>query len=238
MKCKHVREMMGAYLYSDLAPEEMRRLREHVERCAECREDLHGRGTVAASLDDTAGTLTDQDRQEITWSVKGAVRAKQRQSRPLALRLAPTFGVAVVLLLGFAIGFVISSQRVTPVGDSVRATTGDGSQRPKVNVVEKHKTPADNNPEVSALERTVSTTIERVRPSRPRRARSYPRYPITPVSVGRREQDNRSQMGAVDAPLPVLVDYEEGERGSELSNGKLPRPIDLGSADAVPAPEE
>ncbi len=237
MKCRHVREMMGAYLYGDLAPEGMRQVREHIERCDECREDLHGRGTVTASLDDTAGTLTDQDRQEIAWSVKGAVRAQQRQSRRLALRLAPTFGVAVVLLLGFAIGFVISSQRVTPVDNSVHVAVGEESLQPKVQVVEEDETTVKNPPQVTVPQRTADSRTDGVRPTPRRRNAARPRYSFT-VATRSDDQNRRNQTGAVDAPLPVLPDDEEGRRGGELSNGKLPRPIDLGSADAVPAPEE
>ena len=237
MKCRHVRHVMGAYLYGDLAPEEMRQVREHVEQCGECREDLHGRGTVAASLDDTAGALTDQDRQEITWSVKGAVRAKERQSRAFGLRLAPTFGVAAVLLLGFAIGFVVNSQRATPIDKSVRATIEDGSQRPKVDVVEKHETTVENPPQLSVPERTAANRTARVRPTPRRRNTDRPRYPFT-LTGARGEQGNRSQTGTVDAPLPVLPDDEVGQRGSELPSGKLPKPVDLGSAGTLPAPEE
>ena len=237
MKCRDVRAMMGAYLYGDLAPEEMRQVREHVERCGECREDLHGRGTVAASLDDTACTLADQDRQEIMWSVKGAVRARERRSRTFALRLAPTFGVAAVLLLGFAIGFVISSQRVTPVGDSTHVSVGNKPLEPKVNVVEQPEAPVKNTPQVTVHERMAASRTDRVRPTPRRRNTDRPRYSVR-LAVGRGERDNRSQTGAVDAPLPVLPDDLAGQRGSELPNGKLPKPVDLGSAEMLPAPEE
>ena len=234
MKCKHIREMMGAYLYGDLAPEEMRRLREHVERCEECREDLHGRGTVAASLDNTACNLTDEDRQEIMWSVKGAVRAKERASRGLALRFVPTFGVAAVLLLGFAIGFVVNSQRTTPV----HVTAGEESLEPKVEVVEQHATTAENPPQVSAPDRMASDPAHDIRPTPPRRNTPRPRYPLI-ITVSRSEHDKRSQIGNVDAPLLVLPDaIDEVGRGSGVSDGKLPKPVDLGSADLVPVPEE
>lgn len=105
MKCRQAQELMGAYLYGDLAPEEMRDLRVHAQDCVLCREDLATRGRVVSSLSDSSPTLSDADRQRIAWSVKGVIRKQQVRTRPLILRLAPTFALAAaVLAAGFFAG--------------------------------------------------------------------------------------------------------------------------------------
>ncbi len=80
MKCRQAQELMGAYLYGDLAPEEMRELRLHAQDCALCREDLAARGRVVSSLSDATPELSDEDRQRIAWSVKGAVSRQQLET--------------------------------------------------------------------------------------------------------------------------------------------------------------
>ena len=104
MKCRQVRDLMGAYLYGDLAPEEMRDLRVHAQDCALCREDLATRGRVVSALDDEAPILTDEERQRIAWSVKGAV-AEEAVGDETAYRApVPAFGIAAVLVAGVVVG--------------------------------------------------------------------------------------------------------------------------------------
>jgi hypothetical protein len=120
MKCRQAQDLMGAYLYGDLAPEEMRELRLHTQDCALCREDLAARGRVVSSLSDAAPKLSDEDRQRIAWSVKGAVTRRELEERPLLLRLAPGLALAAaVLVAGFALG------RVTP--HTARHVAGSGA---------------------------------------------------------------------------------------------------------------
>lgn len=104
MKCRQAQELIGAYLYGDLAADEMRDLRVHAQECAICREDLAGRGRIVSSLDDNVPMLSDEERLRIAWSVKGALRKEQLQRRPLALRLIPTFTITGLLVAGIFVG--------------------------------------------------------------------------------------------------------------------------------------
>ena len=129
---------MGAYLYGDVAPEEMRDLRVHAQDCALCREDLATRGSVVSSLGDATPKLSDEDRQRIAWSVKGAVNRRELESRPLIVRLAPALALAAaVLVAGFALG------RVTP-HKTVQTANSRGPGRdqavPEAKVVVTEKT--------------------------------------------------------------------------------------------------
>ncbi|NLN76493.1 MAG: hypothetical protein GX139_09290 [Armatimonadetes bacterium] len=109
MNCRQARELMGAYLYGDLAPEQMREVRVHAKDCRACRADLLSRGRVVSSLNDATPTLSDMDRQRIAWSVKGAVNRQQVRKRPLIIRLAPTAALAfAVLTTGFFAGKMTS----------------------------------------------------------------------------------------------------------------------------------
>ena len=104
MKCRQAQELIGAYLYGDLAPEEMRDLRVHAQECALCREDLASRGRVISALDDDVPGLTDEERQRIAWSVKGAVRREQLQRRPFVTKLVPAFALTGMLIAGVLVG--------------------------------------------------------------------------------------------------------------------------------------
>jgi len=154
MKCRQAQELMGAYLYGDLSPEEMRDLRLHTLECAVCREDLAARGRVVSSLSDATPKLSDEERQRIAWSVKGAVTRRRFEERPLIVRLAPAVALAVaVLVAGFALG------RVTPqVGKNAAArepTKQDVVSQAQVEVTEKTP-PAETKIDEAAAKKALA----------------------------------------------------------------------------------
>jgi hypothetical protein len=104
---------MGAYLYGDLSPEEMREVRLHANQCSECREDLQSRSIAIASVSDRVPELTDLDRQKIAWFVEGAVCVDRREQP--RFRFAPVFVAGmVVIAAGVAAGVYIASSLVKP----------------------------------------------------------------------------------------------------------------------------
>ena len=113
MKCKEIKELVGAYLYGDLSPEEMREVRLHAKECGECREDLQTRTTAIASISDRVPELTDVEKQKIAWFVEGAVR-RRADKPPIRLRLAPVFGGVIVIAAAVAIGALIASNLARP----------------------------------------------------------------------------------------------------------------------------
>lgn len=154
MKCRQAQDLIGAYLYGDLAVEEMRDLRVHAQDCAMCREDLASRGRVISSLDDTAPTLTDEDRLRIAWSVKGAVRKDQYQRKPLALRLAPTLALAGVLVAGIVVGRFAITRSDHP------STTRTATSPTGASVQVKELPPAVSNPKPNQTADHVSDLIQ------------------------------------------------------------------------------
>jgi hypothetical protein len=114
MKCKQIKELMGAYLYGDLSPEEMREVRLHANACGGCREDLRTRGAAVASVGDRVPDLTDLEKQRIAWYVEGAVRRNDARA-PAGLRLAPILaGGTIAIAAGVAIGALIASNLAKP----------------------------------------------------------------------------------------------------------------------------
>ena len=109
MKCRKVKELMGAYLFGDLSPAEMREVRDHALNCDECGEDLMSRGALIAAMDDSVPTLTDMERQEISWSVKGAVRATEEMGSRRRFMPAAAIACGIMLLAGLVLGKVITT---------------------------------------------------------------------------------------------------------------------------------
>lgn len=227
MKCKQVRELIGAYLYGDLSPAEMREVRLHTQECAECREDLRERGCIIASLDDEAPTLSDSDRQSIAWSVKGTVRQQEQEREYSRVRFSPAYAVIVVIAVGLVLGSTISAR--------MRPPKHDGSQQV---AIENQKDGA--KPKARA---TVEITEERVAQNPPKDENSN-KIPETVIQVihsaipaavpgpSARDQHPSGREDAIkqDDTLPV-VPHDEVKQLEENSDAtRLPKPQDINDA--------
>lgn len=233
MKCKKVRELMGAYVYGDLAPHEMKDIRLHAQECAECCEELRTRALVVDAIPSAAPSLSDDDRQRIMWSVKGAIKAKEREERSVLLRVAPAFGLAAVLALGLGIGAIISSNHTKPPPKG---------QTPVVHVrphpLESSSRTAQSHPKPDASATTDTNT-----PEKPQVAiKPAFRLPLATNGIGglsgRRLPPNskRSYIVPSDAPLPVAPGT--GNLTEPDEPWKLPQPVDVEDADSTPKPPD
>lgn len=102
--CKKIADMLGAHVYGDLSPDEMREVREHIEECGKCAEDLKSRIQVASLIPSQVPALSDEDRQRIMWSVKGAVRASEEKVRPRLWKPIFVGSLAAAVLLIALVG--------------------------------------------------------------------------------------------------------------------------------------
>ena len=233
MKCKRTRELMGGYLYGDLAPDEMKQVRLHTQDCTACREDLAGRGGVVSALGDVAPQLSEEDRQQITWSVKGAISAQARERRTLGIRLAPTLGLATVLLVGFAVGALVSSR----VGKPPPARAAKRPAEPTVTITRD----LPNNPQSPKAQPTEQTAVTPHEDGRRGSVRRTLPIHLIPVAYTNRagESSDRGHNILPDAPLQVVPTPESEEAGAARNvEKKLPRPVDLDEADAAePVPD-
>lgn len=240
MKCRQAQDLMGAYLYGDLAPEEMRELRVHAQDCTLCREDLATRGRVVSSLSDSVPTLSDADRQRIAWSVKGATRRRD-MSRPFARRLA--FGLVLgVILAGLALGRVaLRSLRPSAV------LTVKGHELPQAKVDIKETTPKIDKAS-QLLKQAIDLTNSLAPPAVLPGSRGETSWRHNGLSMRNTEPRQRDsvQMAPDPAPQPKPdnithapkdsgINPKNTDTGMDLEGTKLPRVTDPKNAETAPS---
>ncbi len=104
-ECRKISDLLGAYVYGDLALDEMRRVRTHADTCDACRIEVEALRRTVALVPSDLPKLTDEERLRVTWAVKGAVRAKSEASRLRVFAFAAIKGFAIVMVVGSAFGF-------------------------------------------------------------------------------------------------------------------------------------
>ena len=240
---------MGAYLYGDLAPDEMRELRVHAQDCVLCREDLATRGRVVSSLPDASPALSDTDRQRIAWSVTGAIRKQEVRTRPLALRLAPVLALAAaVLVAGFLAGRIASrpEQHSPRAGELVKRHS-----LPEAKVEIKETTP-DAGKTGKAADQLIdllrAITPSAATPGEGRQGASESRHwpvrraPMSQadgVKVAPGSSDSapsyQPQAAPDNSPKESSPSPKNTETGPNSENTKLPRVTDPKNAETAPS---
>ncbi|MDO8586122.1 MAG: zf-HC2 domain-containing protein [Armatimonadota bacterium] len=129
-KRRHVKDIIGAYIYGDLKPEEMRRVREHLDECAICRTDAESQAKVIACVPDSGRQLMEVDRQRIRWSVLGAVRRDSVASarRVAVWRLLRGFSAAGAMVCMFVVGLFVGARQFRPADEPVTNHVRDNRQ--------------------------------------------------------------------------------------------------------------
>jgi len=252
MKCRQAQELIGAYLYGDLSAEEMRDSRVHAQECTLCREDLASRGRIVSSLDDSVPALSDEERQRIAWSVRGAVRKEQYSRKPLAARLVPTFALAGVIVAGVFVGRYVISRSASPPAHRTVAKSPAG---PSVKI--KELPPADKNAnsdqladQVSELIQSLmypSATLQPDRASASTRALSPDRHYVIPqenpfivTPVPRVETRPAPAPPTPDAdvtnpPKDSVPEVNKSDTGTDSEATQLPRVTDPKNAETTPS---
>lgn len=215
MKCKKARELMGAYLYGDLEPEDMREIRLHTQECEECRADLESRGHIVSSLSGEAPVLADNDRERIFRSV----RAGDVKTAIWWLRPASAAALAALLLAGFAIGRHIGTGSNSP-----RSAIKSFAKKPSKAIVTITEAPSPNSQDEnqqsgqrSAKSKSVSNMADYAR----RMA-----MPAITKTDRNNNADKRNQI-VVDEPVQVVNPVEQRKAPESDSKTKLPKPTGL-----------
>jgi hypothetical protein len=254
MKCRQAQELMGAYLYGDLAPDQMRDLRVHTQDCAVCREDLAARGRVVSSLGDATPQLSETDRQRIAWSVKGAISSREVERRPLVLRFAPAVALAAaVLVAGFALGRIAphSPRHLTGVRQATKV-----HPVPHATVQVKEKLPAADkisetadkllgildsmsNAAVIADPNRQTTLGSRHLPNRheakPPRDGGVRTVPDAATAVPSPLQPDVGSAGPAGLPKESAISPKNTETGTDLEQTKLPKVTGPKNAETTPS---
>jgi hypothetical protein len=217
MKCKQVKELMGAYLYGDLEPEDMREVRLHTQECEECRADLESRGHVVSSLIGEAPSLTDDDRARIAHNVKSGIRTRDTQTAVWWLRPASALALAAVVLAGFAIG-----RHIGTAGSSSRTAVKTYAKKPIKAVVTITEAPP---PSTSTEQQSISQDQQNKSPRS--NMADYARRMAMPAvtKTDRNNSHDRRKQMVVDEPVQVVAPAEQ-KKEREVKQ-KLPKPSGL-----------
>lgn len=114
--CKKIAGMIGAYIYGDLSPEEMRAVRLHAEECDVCSREIEARIRTISLMPTDVPELSDEERRRVMWTVKGAVKAKNGKKRFILFSpsFAQGFALATVILAAFTGGAFIGYSKIPP----------------------------------------------------------------------------------------------------------------------------
>lgn len=110
MNCTSVRNLLSAYLDSELSGSEMQRVRAHLEECAACRAECDGLREVKSLLRGLPPCCAPEGMEE---RLKAALRQAER---PLPMRVEPTVATGLTLAAAAAIAgfFVYTLTRPVP----------------------------------------------------------------------------------------------------------------------------
>jgi len=145
---RHVHDVIGAYVYNALTPEETRQVRDHLDQCAECREDMESQASAISCIPDTSRSLTELDKERIRWSVIGAVRREPTVRAPfwgIVRGLSAAAAVACIFAAGIFVGArLVGQPEGLPPLRPANPTATNYSNRPTTN------TPVQANPSPKA----------------------------------------------------------------------------------------
>lgn len=115
-ECRRIIDLMGAYVYGDLTPEETRMVDSHVTECRSCWEELEARARAVQLVPNDIPALTDDERLRVMWSVKGALRSEHGEKRLPTFKRVPVLGfaAAVVIIAAFATGAIFGLRSKPP----------------------------------------------------------------------------------------------------------------------------
>ena len=229
MKCKRIQEMMGAYLYGDLAPDEMREVRLHTQGCEACREDVESRGKVVSSIPSAAPELSDDERMQIAWGVKGAIR-NGGQVRE-GFRWGYVAAIGSVVIAGLAVAALVA------YNSPKRPAPSQMSGKPAPAVVQIKEEPAaapkKSTTESSAQAKTPATSPdEQERPALQDRIADITRQFATPATAARHHPPKKG--AAVEKPAPIVEHPQLNEPVPAREGEKLPKPTDPNDAQTAP----
>jgi len=100
--CRKISKMIGAYIYGDLTPEEMKNVRLNAAQCQTCADEIAAQSRTISIIPSEIPHLTDEERMQVAWTVKGAIRAKQQAGVKPSFARMITGTLATAVLIGAA----------------------------------------------------------------------------------------------------------------------------------------
>ena len=238
MNCKYVRNLMGAYIYGDLSPEDMRIVRMHTQDCASCKADLTSRGSVISSINHTTPGLNDNDRQRILWRTNDAINnTSHRQPK---LKLIPAFAVLGMLIAGYIIGILISNQ--PHKAQEIATQPSIINKKDKTIAIPTLKKEKVFSPNVTATNKIIRTKDTPIRDNTADRLNSIVgavRRSVTIGTITSRNEEARKQSKTIiiDEPLPVVSSPNKINTEVKKNDTKMPEPKGLTEAQTIELPK-
>ena len=99
-----VRDLLGPYVMGALAPEEVRKVEEHLEGCAPCREEVQDLRLTHERLADLANAAAQTPPQELKSRVLTGMPRRETRRVPLAAAVAAVLVVLAVLISSTLLG--------------------------------------------------------------------------------------------------------------------------------------
>jgi len=223
-KCKQIHQLMGAYLYGDLTPNEMREVRMHVQECEACRRDLESRRIALASIPNKAPTLSSDEQMQLTWAVKGAIRNAELLRE--GSRWGYAFAAGLVLLTGAAVAGIVAYNSSRP-----RAVSESGRITPPAVVVKiqeengKHSKKTSTEPNAVTREQTSSAPPpEQTAASSKEKLPELVRQFVGNIATTSRRSSPQRKI-AVENPTKIVGEQESHEPRQQEAEPSLPEPV-------------
>lgn len=235
MKCKQVRELAGPYLYGDLTPEEMKQVRLHTQECECCRNEIRTQGAVLSAIPADGPELTDEDRQRIAWTVKGAIRASEQERQTSRFRFPLAYALAGAVVITMIAIQVVGTMRHQPrISEANVIITEVTKPKPKNNShVDKPEFP---KPETDTQANASDTPV--YKEHRHRRAHFAQGLNVL-RSVAPMATSRKRGKPAVVKPEPPANEATTPENPKvRVDNGDVKLPAPTSSNDAQTAPPE
>lgn len=112
MNCKEVKKLMGAYIFGDLEPQDMKLVRLHAKDCPVCYQDLISRTEVSINLGASTPTLSDEDKLMIVRGVRNRIQIDETSNIGVFSKLIPALGLCGLMVIGFGLGKLIAQKPI------------------------------------------------------------------------------------------------------------------------------
>ncbi len=153
MKCKHIKDKLGAYLDGELNEGSAKSIERHLHSCPDCRKELQELRQLSSCLDSISDTRVRE-----TWASevrKAAEREVDAKITPFALlrdlgRLPNVAAAMVAVALGVLLGAFMSQS----------VTANDATQQALSVATEQTQDTAEVEYQIQALSATPKSSLE------------------------------------------------------------------------------
>lgn len=143
---------MGAYIFGDLEPQEMKLVRLHAKDCSACYQDLIIRTQVSINLGESTPTLSSEDKLMIARGVRNRIQIEETSNIGVFSKLIPTLGLCGLMVIGFGFGRLIAQKPIIQKSADFAISRSNTIKAPKM-PFNSAQTLHNTKPSVSILDK-------------------------------------------------------------------------------------